>query len=427
MHGGDVRIAEFRRKMHEKGGNFILFPSDASSLKFSMWTAIALVSKAGIASDPFFISSGFAAGVIESLLACMFMFLLTQLSFHILLKTWVFGQAYTYSQIWVYTFGRRGRWFPVLMIIITYVVFVIFHTYELYFYMAEFLKSVWTDVPAILQNSWFLIYVTTFLTAIPCLFVKGLVGFTEASWVSLFCIVVGILCAIVRLIRQVHQFGFDPNRELVYFNGNVEQLFDCLAKFNTAFFSHPFVSFILKDLKNPTMRRCVGVTWWTNFISAILHYVMGLVGYLLFIPDLNGDDNIFYFMTTPREPEVIIGKIACYIVSILSNAYYVHFLAWQVSSIILVDTERRISANLLSGLVVITFAIAMNMVSDVAIVIADYIGNITFMVLAYVLPTAYYLVQFKFTNAKWALASIFLTLAGVGMSLVIMYYDIITF
>ena len=424
MHGGDVRIAEFRRKMHDKGGNFVMFPTDSSSLQFSMWTAIALISKAGIASDPFFISSGFSSGVIEALISCVFILLLTQISLQIYLKTWVFGQAYTYPDVWVYSFGSRARWFPIFVIILTYIAFVIFHTYELYFYMSEFLRSIWEGVPAILQDSWFLIYVMTFVTAVPCLFVKGLASFTVASWISLFCIVVGVICAIVALVRSVNSVGFDPEKQLTWFTGDRQKLFDCISKFNTAFFAHPFMPYILKDLKNPTFKRCLGATWWTNIISTILHFVMGLVGYLCFIPDLTGDDNIFYFMPGVKDPEVVIGKVACYIVSILSNAYYVYFLACQVSSIILEETEIRVSANVLSGLVVITFSIAMNMVDEYVIVVADNVGNIAFLILAYILPTAFYLVQFKFTNIKWAVAAIAVTVLGLAVSIVIMYYDI---
>ncbi|OHT02994.1 Transmembrane amino acid transporter protein [Tritrichomonas foetus] len=418
MIGGDVLINDMKMRHANDNGNIVLFKQTSDIQLRTFFETFNLLMKSGVATDPYLIGSAMNTGVIQTFFFVICLLFLTELSFFIFIHSWIYERAYTYDQIWKELFGSHFSWLIQLLVIITYLSFVIWNQYEQYAYYATFMNNVFPNTPSIVTNHWLISYLLTFVVIVPTLFVKRLSNFTIISMISNFCHILSIICLITFYIR-VAASDFEK-AEVIYFSSDSASTFHTISILNSSLFFHPLLYYIIRDMENPTRCRAMKLTWITSISSCILHFVGGIFSYLCY-PNDDGDCIFFYFDS--MIPEIFIGQIATYIISILSSIFFSFFLAEQVSEFVY-ERSTQISRVpvLLSGISMILLGVGLNFITEVVTTITDLIGSITCVLLTFILPPIYYLKQYKLSNKLWGIMCVILLLIGIPVGACTIYY-----
>jgi hypothetical protein len=195
MLGGDPTLAGLRSRTLDSDSNTALFPVKASTPNsFSFATATMLIFKAACAEDAYCIITSFESGMLVSLGAMILMFLLTQASHHIFVRTWAFNTAYTYDEVWELTFGRHLTWFPALCLAAAYFVCMVTGFWESESFVTNLILVHWPEAPEFLYNSWFCQYFFLVLLTIPCFLTTRIASFAPCAWIGLLTTFTAIMC-----------------------------------------------------------------------------------------------------------------------------------------------------------------------------------------------------------------------------------------
>jgi hypothetical protein len=412
MIGGDPSIFELRVQTIADSYQASLFPkSGTRQHSISFATAVVLLFKASCATDAFNIAETFASGILIPLIACVFMLFFTQASFYIFTRTWTFGHAYNYEDVWTFTFGPKFNWIPKTGLVLAYLSCLVSGYWEITVYIPDLLLSIWPDAPELFLNKWFLVYVSAFLLSIPCLCVSRMGSFGWASWLSFLSYFVALACLIVHFFRIQWDDGFVSASRVVLLDWNFDYLYQAVSDYNVAFFAHSFVAEIAQEMNRPSRQRCMAMTWGAFSIVAVANYAVPFVGYLLFSGVLY-QDNVLARLS-PKDPEIRIAKIAVIVISLVSTVFFEYHISRAVAGMIVPQAGQSGGARLLSCLGLTFPSICIVIIGDAACDRSYEIAALAFTLLGFVLPPVYYLVQFRFRFVKWGLISVSVLVIGV--------------
>jgi hypothetical protein len=182
MIGGNVQLRDLRIASLTTNARPPVFESSRDSLKrFSVISAVVLVSKGAIATDGFAMVHSSNAGVIMCALICVSVFFLTQGSMYIFTLSWAFEEAYSYVELWRLVFGSNFSAVPFLCIVIGYLMCTVNGFCELNNCLPRIITSVFPNSSDIATNKWFLNYAMAVIVLLPLLGAKRISGFI---WVS---------------------------------------------------------------------------------------------------------------------------------------------------------------------------------------------------------------------------------------------------
>ncbi|KAK8841708.1 hypothetical protein M9Y10_026652 [Tritrichomonas musculus] len=453
MIGGDVLISEMRMKHTHSSSSTLLYykidqsgrnhynfknqnPNESDNKK-SFFHILNMLINFNIATDPFRIGHIFQCGYLMNAIILLILSVITEFSFFILIQSWIYGRAYTYNEIWRELFGAKSySWIVLVVVIINYIAFIIWSQNELYLYVAKTIDLLWPESPSILTNKWFLTYVLSAVFIIPTLFVKKLSNFSVMSMISNICLIIAFACLIVYFFHHQsnNHISFKETVEatgLKPFRSKVIEVFHAIRTLNLAIFCHPILSVLVPDYDNPKRSRLMQLTWISAITSLILHYFGGFFSYLI---NPENKNNIFYEVEVFNEdrskivyPEVIVGQVAVYCLSVFSNILYVHFTSRKVAELILPHGSVSTVSVFFCGLTVTLFASAMNFIGDDAYDIAAIIGGMMCMMLVYVFPSIYYYNQYRLSHKMFGILTILLIVFGSALSLAVLIIGIIEY
>jgi hypothetical protein len=408
MLGGDLRVRDLHMVKLSLPGDQSLFPGkQTEQSRISLFTAVILLIKATICTDSFLISAQFHSGILSSAVVCVVVFVLSQASFHVFVRTWSFGHAYTYHNIWAQTLNDSTGWIPDLIVIFSYMTICALGAWEIQRYTSDIIAVLWPSAPDLLFSPWFLEYLLSVFVVVPCFLAATISQLRSLSIVGCAALLVAMVCLFVHFFRE----RWDIREELPVVTGSFDKWLDSFQSFNSAFFAHPFVAAIVRDMDRPTRTRTVGVTYLSNVICAIVTFMVALIG-AMSGTDCPANDMIFIFLN-PQAPEVTIGKFAVLIVSLMSSAFFTWHLARIIANLVVKGGEFSTFTVVMSGTGVMCAYTAINMLGELPRYIIFALGNIGFSVLAFVLPPLFYLVQFKTASIPWMLVSIGVFAAGI--------------
>lgn len=454
MIGGDVIISEMRLKNSHNSPSTLLYyrvdqPSASSSYDFknhnvdigekkkSFFQVLNILINFSIATDPFLIGNIFKCGYMWNIILILVFTGLTELSFFILIESWIYGRAYAYNEIWRELFGKNSSsWIMLILVIINYLTLIVWAQNELSLYVAQTIELLWPESPSILTNKWFLTYILTAIFICPSLFVRKLSNFHILSIIANFFLIVALVCLVFYFFHNLisNDISFKTTVEqndLKMFKSDVFDIFNTIQTLNLAIFFHPVLSVLVSDLYNPTRSRLMKLTWISSIFSLIVHFFGAFFSYLI-NPD--NEDNIFYETELYNEdgskiiyPEVILGQISVYIVSVCTNIVYIHLTSLKVAELFLPKGIHTTVTIFFCGLTVTLFASAMDFIGDSTSLICDLIGAITCMLLTYVFPSIFYFYQYRFSHKFLGILSLALMTIGVGLAIAILALGIIDF
>jgi len=327
------------------------------------------------------------------------------------MATWLPSGECCYEEVWCEIFGPRWKSLPTLFITIAYVTCIVTGAWEINYYVGGIVPALWPSAPDILFSPWLLKYVGCFVAALPCWMTLDFSPFQFIGHVSGVALVVAFASLVVFFFRTEYQATeFVREREIKLFNPTFSYVSQVFGNFNTAFFAHPYVGVIARELSNATRGRVLRLTWIVNIICAVFTYSVAFVSYLFFSGVEDGE-NIFYSLD-PDAPEVSVGKIAVLVVSLCSTSLFTFFLSKRIAAFIDPYGEHHQATVGVTSVSLTLLCCAIDMMDDFGQALIFEVGSISFSVLAFVFPPVYYLARFGFQRKAWALASIFVLVVG---------------
>jgi hypothetical protein len=186
-----------------------------------------------------------------------------------------------------------------------------------------------------------------------------------------------------------------------------------LIDYNTAFFAHSFVALIAQEMDRPTRQQTMRLTWVSFSAIAVISYLVPLVGYLLF-SGVEHLENIFYHLN-PDNPEVLVGRIAVLVISLVSTAFYGYHMAGIVAGMIIPGTGTHGVSGFCANVALGFVAIWLNSMEQKWTNFMYDLGSVAFTLLAFVLPPVFYLRQFQFRYVTWGVVAVIVLALGLMM------------
>jgi hypothetical protein len=374
------------------------------------------VFKAACAEDAYCMVTSFEAGMLIPLGAMILMLLLTQASHHIYVRTWSFNAAYSPSDVWVLSFGAHATWFPAVCVAAAYFVCMVTGFWETQSFVPHVIEFHWPGAPEIFHNLWFWQYFFLVILTLPSFLTTRVPSFAPFCWCGFVLTMTAILCLAVYAIR-VHFIDPMPiSIEIPLAKWDFMLNYGSLSAFNIAFFAHPAVPDVAREMHRPTRTRILGSIWLANILCGAAVYLIPAIGYLT-MAEVEDGENVFHYLD-PDCPEVLIGKIAVILNSVCSNVIFQFFLARTiVAEIHPSGTSNRATLGL-TGLIAGAFAIWVNFWEDLGIAIFYGVSLVSFSIVAFCLPPLYFLAQYRFESVKWATISVIVLVIGGGMMLI---------
>jgi hypothetical protein len=124
-------------------------------------------------------------------------------------------------------------------------------------------------------------------------------------------------------------------------------------------------------------------------------------------------DELVFLYLDPTAPAVTVGKMSIMLVSLSTAAFFTWELARRIASLVVPGSDDSRYAVSLAGIGIVCGYVAINMLGEVAMHVVFSLGNVGIVILAYVLPPLYYVLQFKTASMFWLLASIVVFLIGL--------------
>jgi hypothetical protein len=424
MIGGDILLSEYLADQKWRSPDDQMFPVRSGGSIVSFITTVMLLSKGQIGTDPFLGAAAFHAGVGGTLFIALALMLITQLSMYVFSRCWQYGEAYSYREVWAITIGKSTQWIPTVLLIVPYCSFNFVGLWEIYFYPQVFLPKLWSTVPDILLNQWFLELLVTIAIVLPCCYVRRLADLWPVAYLSFFAVAAGMICLLLHLVRSIENYSFDPEHQFSWFSSDPLDLLDCASNYTGAFFLHPFLALILRDLHCPTVSRCMNVAWVANFICLLANYGAGLLGYLLFT-DAEAYENIFNYLDY-HHPEILIGTIAAYVITVCTTCFFSSYLTTVILELIVEHGEESHVARLMAALTQATCCMMATFAGDKLYEVMYLLEDFCCVMLLFVIPGVFYLLQFRFVKKQGALVAIFLIIAGLPWAFGLVYSNVIS-
>jgi hypothetical protein len=412
MIGGEIVIAEFLPEQKWRRSEDRMFPTSPGANSISLSTAVLLVIKSQVATDPFFFSDGFDAGALECLILGVILMLCTQFSMYLFSRSWQYGKAYSYGEVWSCTFGPRFAFLPTALLILLYVCFNMDGSWEsnenTLFLMAEY----WPDYPELFDNPWVIEMIVAAIFVLPCGLVGRFSDLVPIAYIGVFSVLAGVVCMAIALVRDIDELGFAAQNQLFLFGRDLPTAVGCAQAFNVVFFFHPFLTFIFRDLGEASISRCLKTCWFSNGLTFALMYLGGLMSFFMY-KDNDLEDNCFEWMNL-RRPEAAIGLGASMIAAACSLAYFCAYISRLCSTLVLGQGTTNVICIFVGVLVCVFCYMFLMFIEDKIYYTVYMLGDFCAILLVFVIPPAYYLAQFKGLNMTMAIGSVILIVAGVA-------------
>ncbi|EAY03125.1 Transmembrane amino acid transporter protein [Trichomonas vaginalis G3] len=424
MIGGDLLFNEYKFNVNSLDGDTMLY-HDRNSIKstgISAFTAVLVLLNSGISNDPFFMSYSFQTGIFQVIVISVLALILTQLSFHIFVKTWSFNGENSYISIWKDVFNGKTSIIPRIILFVAFISLSSVSTNDFLTEYDDLLSYVDPSKFSVFSSKWFKKFVLTFIFFFPSLFHNRFSQMKYISYMRNFLLVVCLIMEAVVAGKTIKENGFDPQKEIVYWGKDFSQTVACFDLFNVVFFVSPFVAMISKDIKDATRSKICKITWATSLTSLVFNLLGGYLGYLALFSKQE-DDLVFLSFENQKDIFIIIGKITCLLKTILTNTMYIYINACCLADLFFKYSDDHKAARLTSGVVVWLLAIFITYTGWKLTDLLNLIGSTCFIFLAFILPSVYYLMMYKFRNILWGILSIFEVLVCVTISGIILYYN----
>jgi len=412
MIGGDKLVIDALLDSRQSDDR-LLFKNDGSQKTFPMISIISLLLKVAITNDPYSMHAGFKSGIIFNACICLFVFFVTNISFHLFVKTWLYSTSYSYSLIWKLCYGAKTIIIPSLMIIFAYYSISSLCTVQFYESFSSFSKIAFKTDFSLSASKYVITIVISLVTVIPFILKESMFDLLLISNISNFLLIYSCSFVGYHFVVKVFRDGFDPTHKLVYWNPDHKAFLSSFGLFNTAFFIHPFISVFSQRLENATESRVKKLVWLTTLITGLLNFLTGFCGYVLF-NDFSKETIIEYFPASNMF--IDLAKIGMAVSNVFGNTAFSYYLAFQQCDLIYEKSVKSIPSRIISGVIVIAFNTFISSMPESTVSYFGLLGDICFVFLAFVFPSTFYLRVSGFKNMTMGIVAILIIIILVPIS-----------
>ncbi|EAY21368.1 hypothetical protein TVAG_198050 [Trichomonas vaginalis G3] len=405
MIGGDLLYKDFKYNGGSNDGSTLLYSNKNEENSISLATCVVIILNSALVDDPFFVPGQMLSGFMLTIFVGVFVLILTQLSFHIFVKTWAFNQLNSHVSIWQSLYGKYSSVIPKALLLLAFIsnssVSVrdnVDQFHDLFSYFSP-------DSVKIVNNDWLIKYLFTFILTIPALLHPRLGKMKIMCAVALTLLLISLLCEAVLMFKTIKVDSFDPQKQIRYWSTDFRMMNALFDTFNTVYFSHPFVALISDDLYKATRSKITKMTWIISICSFLLLLSGGFFGYFTFF-DSSIDDNILFGYSNTKDPFLIIAKICCLLKTALANNMFVFIATVSVLGIFTQYNEKLTILRIFVGIVIWTLVMFINYSGTGLMKLVDLLGGYSFMLLAYFLPSIFFLSMYKFKYPGWSILCI---------------------
>ena len=410
-------VADYRFRAHGHQNEQLLFADENGGSKISLFSAFSLLLHVSLTTDYLRFGTWFSGGIVQTIIITVVPVVLTQLSFHVFFRTWVFGSAFSYSGIWVLVFGPMFSFLPSLLVVIAFLDFPFNITARVPFALQTIIEENWPSAPHFLVNKWVLIYVVNCVFVLPFLVVRRFSSFRFVSYIGNLAFIVALICLTLAVSRINHETFVGP--PMPAFGGNVDHAAALFSIVNTAFFMHPVVEFVTEHMNKPTNGRTCGLVWMVCIVQLALLNFIGIVTYYYYF---GVDDSSAYFSDLMDQTlvETMVLRITFAFKELLTNGCYIWMMANLLTTILVPANESQFCIFIM-GFAFLLLAIAISFTTSRVRAVICVVTSIAKVILVQILPPVYYLGLFKFKEKRWASLSMILLICGLIASLLILH------
>lgn len=360
--------------------------ANESDNQISIFQAVTIlvitITGIGILSVPYC----FRAGVFLNLILTFFLASISFITFTYLIKSASITGINDYSQLM--TVAINNKFVPVVNIILIIVLFGVGTIYMQYSMSltSAFLKN-FKGVPEWCFNRWFLVLVPNICIEFPLMCLKTMQKLSFVSAGSMVLVFIYFLHTLFYFAKSVKENGFDPQKELKYFDfGKI--FLSAIGIQATSYTCHPNIFPALTKLKNGTNKRKITVMACVTVCAYLIYSIPGLLGYFTLFDKILDPVAISYY---PKgQIFTYITELLYAMLTVLCIPLILFACRLSVNDTFFKTEFTTLRWNLIGFLLLFCGAIIAITVKQIGSIF-NIIGGVLCPIVAYTLPAIYYL------------------------------------
>jgi len=381
----------------------------------STFSALMLLLKSTVSIDPFIIIIAYQCGLALCSLIGILLMGLTIISLTLYVKCWGVSNSITYTGVWKHCFGNVFSWIPSFCIMISYFSLSSLCTLEFYYDVTD----IFAMIPILKRlnppNKKLIDFSLMFLSVIPSIISNKFSALFVISIIGNIGLFLACLSVVNKFYWKWNQFGINPDNKLKWWDFDISAVTTCYSYFNVAFFIHPIIYLIVKEMKSPTERTTMRIAISNSLLVGLIDMGIGIISYLLYYDDFEPDIKII--TKFPKDSIwTLIGTIGSFLSNMGSNCAFVLFVVKELCDLLLENSSNNLQSRMISAASITFMGFAFSLAGEMT---NDYVwslSSLTFYILVYVLPPAFYLKAFGFQNELWCYLSILTIVASTPLA-----------
>ncbi|OHT07023.1 Transmembrane amino acid transporter protein [Tritrichomonas foetus] len=385
----------------------------------SMFGCFQILLNTAIGSGTLMVPYAYTAGVgTELLISSVFCFV-AYMALYFLIEASQYTNTYDYYGIFRSCFGQKYMWFLNLSIFL-----VQYGTVTIYcLWNGRLLNHLVGSSNPILGSNAFWSFLIVATLVFPLIIFRSISHLESFASISTFFIVLLIVHALYWMIRDVNDFGFDPNHELKVFEfSRYQVIISALSVNSMAFNCHLNLFSCLEHLKNCTLKRAHQLCGLTVLVSFGLYNCFGLFSYFDLFDKIGAGSSLeFYPHPNIFTKITIVGVV---VVLIVSSPLVVWAARIGFNNLIWKDKPvTPLRWVLIGGGLTLTAALLASSSEDV-IFFFDIVGGFFTPTIEFVLPAIFFL-KIQRGAPKWKVITASIVLFFSIVSIVACIYQAI--
>lgn len=245
------------------------------------------------------------------------------------------------------------------------------------------------NVPKILKNRWFIVFVFQFIIDMPLVLLKSMHSLSFVSLLSVALLGCYIIHSIYYFVKEVKSpKGFDPDNQFAVFKFDISQVLPSLAIQASSYTCHPSIFPTLVKLHEPTKFRQNLVMLLVTVCATFLYLVGGIFPYLTLFDKI--EDPVVLRHYPKGQTFTFVIKL-CYSVILVLTTPILIFACRLSTNDLLFSTEMTSKRHYIIGIVTLILAGLIAVTVTNVNLIFGFVGGISAPLLIYILPSLYYL------------------------------------
>lgn len=401
MIGGDMLLEDCRFTVGSKRDLFTL-----DSKPVSWLSAISIILCLMCSYDSQMMDSLYSVGVINALLACAIAVTMNNLASALFVRTWRFNFGTQYADIFQDTFGT-GKTIVRIIYLITLVysaftTLVIGHDSILMFVEPLLGKD------TIITNNYIIYYLITPLFILPFIAVKRFPSLRFFFLVGNIALLLILATSIYFFATSLKENGFNPDKKLKIFSKDFWGTVNGYSAWSVVFWAQPFLCNVAQFLPNTKQISIIGIMILTTFICAFINILMSLCYHFTLWGSCESND--FLSCLPQKNWFTSVGQFGSAINCLVTGSGYVILAAREL--IYFFSDQITTLGMFFSSCCIVLLCIALSDYYDETLgKYIDFIGKLTFCIMATILPPILYLKAFRLRTAWGIIALIYLIFA----------------